>query len=368
MMCEFRAESRRRRWRLSRARRRATASACAAICVAGALLSSAPAASSQPAASRNAPTRAPRRAGAATRPAAGYVLDYRERAPEIHREIRATLDPIPADVAFQPSVVYRTVQEIELTLDIYRPATRAAAPLAAVIYVHGGGWRFGDKRRERASFIELVRRGYVVFSIDYRFSDVATFPACVQDCLAALRWVRANAATLVVDPDRIALMGASAGGHLVSLMAVSGDEFRNGDHPKVAHAIRAVVALYGVYDLRGLKHPSIGGSLAKALIGGDESQRGDAYRAASPIAYVESGFGGPHRPAFLFIHGNVDKIVDVEQSRRMNAALQAAGVTSELIEVVGGGHSFMVGRMNPSPPEFRRRIIEFLDRHTAPLK
>ncbi|MEE8170673.1 MAG: alpha/beta hydrolase, partial [Phycisphaerae bacterium] len=224
-----------------------------------------------------------------------------------------------------------------------------------------------SKRRARALVFEAVQRGYAVCSIGYRLSGEDKFPACVRDCRAALRWVRANAARYAADPERIALMGSSAGGHLAALMAVCDDAaFRTPEFPDVGHTVAAVVARYGVFDLRDAGN-GMSGALVRGLIGAAESERPDAYRRASPLWYVESAAAGgaaPRRyPPFLFIHGERDRVVSIEQSRRMHAALRSAGCVSTLIEVRGGGHGLLLGEMDPSPEAFRDQIFTFLDQH-----
>ncbi len=354
----------------------------------------------------------------------GIADEEQSPAPEIRRYVRSALQAPPPGVRVERDIVYRTANGLDLRLDVYRLRVDAAGGRPAVIFIHGGGWRMGDKNQSRVRFVELAERGYVVFSINYRLSGQAVFPACVEDCKAAVRWVRANAGTYNVDGERIGLWGASAGAHLAALMAVSSDaEFRTADRGDQSSRVSCVVAYFGVYDLRDVGD-GVGANLVQQLMGGSESQRRAAYWRASPLAYVEALIGrrippppglGPLRraassqpvasapvtttasgeapatapaasapssapvsdiapflrveralPAFLFIHGDADRVVHVSQSRRMHRALREAGAESELIVVRGGVHGLLIGRMDPPPSEFRRRTQEFLERHLKP--
>lgn len=352
---------------------------------------------------------------------AGAANEDQHPAPEIRRYVRSALQPPPPDVRVERDIVYRTAAGVDLRLDVYRPRQDTTGGRPAVVFIHGGGWRMGDKNQSRVRFVELAERGYVVFSVNYRLSGQAVFPACVEDCKAAVRWVRANAAMYNVDTERIGLWGASAGAHLAVLMAVSSDaEFRTADHADQSSRVACVVAYFGVYDLRDIAE-GVGVGLVQQLMGGPESQRRELYWRGSPLAYIEAVIGrripppamrgllrstpasqpaasapatAPARdestatapaasapssapvseiasflrversfPAFLFIHGDADRIVHVSQSRRMHRALKEAGAESELIVVRGGVHGLLIGRTDPAPSEFRRRTLEFLDRH-----
>lgn len=295
---------------------------------------------------------------------------------EAIRRLRGRLAALPPDITCTDRVVYRRASGQNLDFDVYRAKSTATAPADAaaprpgILYIHGGGWRGGDKRTNRGLFIDLARQGYVVFSVEYRLVPKAIFPACIDDCRAALRFIRAHADDYHLDPQRIALIGSSAGGHLAALMAVADDgEFRTGENTGQSHRVNAVVALYGVFDLRNLPR-STGLPLVTALLGGPESAIPDAYRRASPQAWVESAATQPARakelPAFLFIHGDADRLIDIGQAVRMNAALHAAGRDSQLITVHNGGHGLATGRMDPSPKEFRRRMSDFLAAHLRP--
>jgi len=328
---------------------------------------------------------------------------------EALRRFHSIVNEVPDRIRYTGNVVYRTVDGAELQLDVYlrsgpvpgpnrqspdpqprddpsrdpqspdrQSRDREGADLPpdsadrphdlypALIFVHGGGWRSGDKRLNRAILYDFVDHGYATFSINYSLAPKCRFPACIEDCKAAVRWVRANAGTYGVDPKRIGLVGASAGGHLVALAAVSdADDFLDGDNPDQSSRVSAVVAYFGVFDFRGVGGAA--GGIIDMFMGGLENDRRELFRRASPITYVEAARGqqfiAPPFPPFMLIHGDEDSLVSIDQSRRMHCALRDVGADSTLIEVKGGQHGLMTGDMDPPPTEFRRRMFEFLDRH-----
>jgi alpha-L-fucosidase 2 len=208
---------------------------------------------------------------------------------------------------------------VPLTLDAWIP--QASGPQPAVILVHGGGWEAGDKRTYiRPWFEALSAAGMGWISINYRLSGEAKHPAAVEDIQAAVRWVRANATKLRIDPQRIALMGESAGAHLAMLAALRGRE-----------QVAGVIGFYGIYDVplwirqRGEVPRNIASYLPDV--------QPATLRAASPVEYITSG-----SPPILLVHGSADNGVPVAQSERLCAAAKANGVPCELMIVDGAPH------------------------------
>lgn len=288
---------------------------------------------------------------------------------EAVRRLRARLGSLPTDIQVESGLAYRSAGGRDLRLDIYRPAEKSPATRPAVLYIHGGGWRGGDRRSNRAFFIQLVRQGFIVASADYRLVPAAHFPAPAEDCRAALRFLRAHADKYHIDADHIALAGASAGGHLAALLATAPDDaFRTRDFSDQSNRVSAVVALYGVYDLRELP-VTAGTPLVTAFLNGSEAARPDAYRRASPQYWVETqkerpaASPAPAFPPILLLHGTADHLIPIIQAERFDAALRAAGAECELISVRNGGHGLSTGRMSPTPDEFNQRIGEFLGKH-----
>ena len=131
----------------------------------------------------------------------------------------ATPTEVPATLKAEFDIVYGKTPEQELKLDVYRPKNDTVLP--ACVLVHGGGWIGGDKERFRALGLALAEKGYVVANVEYRLAGAAKYPAAMQDCSLAVRWVRANAKRFALDPQRIGAWGGSAGGHLVGLLAAA---------------------------------------------------------------------------------------------------------------------------------------------------
>lgn len=224
-------------------------------------------------------------------------------------------------------IEYGRSGERRLLLDLYLPDKVGARP-PLVVWVHGGGWRNGDKGTNcRAAF--LVDHGYAVASIGYRLSGEATFPAQAHDCKAGIRWLRANADKYAFGPDRIGAWGPSAGGHLVALLGTSGVvpelEGECGT-PEASSAVMAVCDWFGPTDLsRMSEHAShidhdAADSPESQLLGGPVQEMKAAVAAANPITYVTGD-----EPPFLIMHGDQDMTVPYPQSVLLHEALSAAG-------------------------------------------
>jgi acetyl esterase/lipase len=204
--------------------------------------------------------------------------------------------------------------------DLYRPDDGATHP--AVLLIHGGSWMRGA-RSDMAKFArDLARAGYVAYTIDYRLAPAHRYPDQLADVRAAFAFLRASARSLAVDPDRIAVMGYSAGAHLALLLGLANED--GGPAP------RAVVAGAPPTDLRAYPNSPV----VEALIGGSGEELPEAYAEASPITHVSAG-----DPPVMLCHGTLDLVVDVEQSRRMFEALREAGVHAELLEEPLAGHT-----------------------------
>jgi alpha-L-fucosidase 2 len=242
---------------------------------------------------------------------------------------------------------------ISLKLDAHIPP--GEGPFAAVILVHGGGWTTGDKTAEfiRPLFPLLDRSGFAWFSIDYRLAPQHPYPAAGEDVERAIRFVKEHAGEFKVDAKRIALMGESAGAHLVDVVGA-----RNRPPADVA----AVVSFYGPIDL--LKffdvHPGVpvdaSGPL-KTIFGITElDERGMArLRAASPATWI-----GPRTPPFLFIHGTKDPIVPYEQATLAVSLFKKAGAPCDLISVPDGVHGVINWEKEPRFQGYKAPMLAWL--------
>jgi acetyl esterase/lipase len=211
-----------------------------------------------------------------------------------------------------------------------------------VVLVHGGGWDSRDRSDMAGVAEKLAARGYVVANIGYRLAPAHLHPAQLEDTRAAIRWLRANAARLRVNPERVGGWGYSAGGHLVALAATL-------DGPPESR-LQAIVAGGTPSDL---PHYPISPIITR-FIGAPFAQAGDAWLAASPVTHVDAG----DPPVFQY-HGTWDRLVYVDDAHTFKAALDRAGVPNELYLVRGGGHitTFLLGFGAEAA------AIAFLDRH-----
>jgi acetyl esterase/lipase len=224
-------------------------------------------------------------------------------------------------------------------LDLYLPALGAAAPL--IVWIHGGAFRMGSK--EDRVPLEMLERGYAIASLNYRLSQHARVPAQIEDCKAALRWLRANAGMYNLDPERFASWGESAGGHLAAMLGAAGDErsLEVGAHLEHSSRVQAVLDFFGPTDFlqmdahrlpEGQVH-DVADSPESQLLGGPIQERPAAVARANPVSYVTA-----QAPPFLIVHGDRDPLVPYHQSTLLAAALEAAGVPVTLYTVVGAGH------------------------------
>jgi len=235
-------------------------------------------------------------------------------------------------------LTYATAAGADLKLDLALP-TAGQRPLPAVVFLHGEGWRAG-RRRQMNHFIEgMARLGYVGVTPDYRLVPGARFPAQVEDCKAAIRWLRAHAADYGVRPDRIGVVGFSAGGHLAAMLGLTGklDGLEGaGGNAEQSSEVQAVVSFFGPTDFSTRDWPAdLEREVIVPFLGGSWADRPDVYRKASPISYVSA-----RAPPFLFLHGSDDKLVPVDQSTRLAARLDRLGVPARVIAFEGEGHGF----------------------------
>jgi acetyl esterase/lipase len=275
------------------------------------------------------------------------------------QEPKSTPKPpkLPDGVVLEADIVYGKAGERELHLDLVRPEKEPTKPLPVIAFIHGGGWRNGNKRGGVGNVAALVATGnYIGVSIEYRLTGEAIWPAQINDCKAAIRWLRANAATYHIDPDRIAVWGGSAGGHLVSLLGTSGDvadlEGNNGNSG-YSSRVNAVVDYCGPSDLLAFIDSEVmqkPDSPLALLFGGPVQEHKAEAKQASPVTYVTSD-----DPSFLVVHGTVDPLVPLAQAETLTTALKKAGVPVTFIRMEGGGHSIR-------GPEITARVHAFLDK------
>jgi acetyl esterase/lipase len=233
--------------------------------------------------------------------------------------------PLRTDYRIERDVTFTPPGGPRLLADVYRPD--APGPLPAVLLIHGGAWKRGDRGQVEGLAERLAERGYLVVNTTYRLVPAHVWPAQLHDVQQALRWMRSPAgAARGIDPARIGTFGYSAGGHLAALLGGMADDPRWGG-PELA--VRAVVAGGTPSDLPAFCH----GKLVPAFIGRPCTEALPSYRDASPIAHVSPG----DPPVFLY-HAGWDRLVPIDQAERYQATLDHAGVTNEYFVIRGHGH------------------------------
>ena len=263
-----------------------------------------------------------------------------------------------ADTDVYSGVVYDERYGTDTAMDIHVPGD-ARTDRPAIMLVHGGGWRAGDRTAYTDAAERFASNGYVAATIDYRLVPAGTYPHAVQDVLCALAYLRVHANDYGIDPDRIAITGYSAGGHLAAL---AGTGFDNPAHaPDCAWgapgAPNATIASDGVYVFDG--------SVVADFLGGTRDAVPERYVSASPIENIR-----PDLPPMLVIHGTTDAFVPVSQAHALVEAMRDAGNATEYLELSGGGHILSpatptggsIGEVAADMPEAWLATFDFLAR------
>ncbi|HSJ02121.1 MAG: alpha/beta hydrolase [Verrucomicrobium sp.] len=254
---------------------------------------------------------------------------------------------LPAFADLKTDIEFAKAGDVSLTLDAFVP--EGVGPFPTVILVHGGGFTKGDKTTYiKPLFEPLSQAGFTWFTINYRLAPTHRWPACLDDVESAIRWVRAHAAEYKVDVNRIALVGESAGGHLVSFA---------GARSKGDTQVAAVVPFYAPHDLgaRARERKEIGENIA-GLFGISAEVNEANFKVltdGSPISAIHAGL-----PPYLLIHGDKDTTVDISQSTRFQEKMKSLGNTCDMITIPGGIHG--MGGWSKLKPDYAQDMIEWL--------
>jgi acetyl esterase/lipase len=272
--------------------------------------------------------------------------------------------PIPLQTSALPAphapvekgVTYCTAEGIPLPADIYF-AQNAARPAPLLIFIHGGGWSGGSRSDSMGSAVQplLSAAGYTLASLDYRLAPRYKMPAMIEDVKCAVRSFRAHALEYNIDPDRIGVIGVSAGAHLAALLGTADESagFDVGEYAGYSSRVQAVVDMAGPVDLTDPSTP-YAAHLAEQVFG-VRDPADPRFAAASPVTWIT-----PDDASFLIIHGDADDNVPLAQSQELYEALTAAGVEARLIVVKNGGHSLDTPGQSPSREELAAEILRFL--------
>jgi acetyl esterase/lipase len=265
------------------------------------------------------------------------------------------LVPAPEGVEVLRDITFSTVGEQELQLDLYRPK-EASDTLPVVVWVHGGGWKNGSKDRCPAAW--LAAHGFAVASINYRLTHQAQWPAQIDDCRAAVRWLRENAKTFNLTPDRIGAWGSSAGGHLVALLGTLDPP----DSEGTSSQVQAVCDWFGPTDLLTMPPNTISETRTEADIAQSNGAKllGATVRDVPALAKQASALCqvSEDDPPFLIMHGEKDPGVPLSQSQRLHEKLLTAGAQSELKVIANAGH----GGKEFQAPEAKQLVLDFFSK------
>ncbi|MEI7904965.1 MAG: alpha/beta hydrolase, partial [Candidatus Firestonebacteria bacterium] len=227
------------------------------------------------------------------------------------------------------------------SLDLHLPEEKPAKKLPVIIIIHGGGWYKGDKE----DFSELagvfVSGGYAVASVNYRFFTEKVFPACLQDCIAAVKWLKENSGKYGLNDAKIGLFGDSSGGHLALMTAFAGEGAGFGNCGRV----QAVAVWYPVTDI--LMYYAKNPKLNKGLMGKTPEENPEEYKRASPVNYASK-----ENPPVFLLHGEQDKVVPIKHSEKLAELLKDAGAGVLFLRVKNAGHGFGPGSNSNIEPEY----------------
>jgi acetyl esterase/lipase len=264
---------------------------------------------------------------------------------------------VPEGVAFEPGVEFSNPDNQHLQLDVARPA-KGDGPFPAILCIHGGGFRAGDRQGYDGLCIRLAQHGYVAATVTYRLAPKYQFPAAVYDCKAAVRWLRANAAKYHIDPERIGVTGGSAGGHLALFLGVTNDVKKfdgDGGNPTQSSRVTCVVSYFGPSDFtKSYGHSKDAAEVLPLWLGGDLEKAHRRHIEASPLYWVT-----PEAPPTLCIQGTKDDYVAYDQAIWMVDKLKAADVEAELMTMEGAGHGFH----GKDAEKADAAMIAFFDKH-----
>ncbi|HEX3134897.1 MAG TPA: alpha/beta hydrolase [Planctomycetota bacterium] len=272
-----------------------------------------------------------------------------------------TPDPAtPSDLTL--GITYGTGSGKPLLLDLAQSPSPAKQPRPAVVFIHGGAWSGADRTNGHPLIRLLAANGFVAVSIDYRLSGQAAFPAQLEDCKCAVRFLRAHAQQYHLDPKRIGVAGGSAGGHLAALVGLTprtaGLE-GNGGWDDISSQVAAVADLYGISDMAALFDEKTLVDAAKKLMRTTPQENPERYRQASPLALVNAS-----APPFYLAHGDRDTTVPFSHSQKLADALKAQRVEASLRVMTGQGHESIA----TLPNYVKDDLVAFFTKQLGPVE
>jgi len=287
-------------------------------------------------------------------------------APLFLSQLCAPASAVETRTPTKDGLIYGTADGQPLTMDYYAPKGRGVHPIAIVI--HGGGYHGGDAKSGSEAYVAdfLAPAGYAVFSVNYRLAPQYPYPYMVLDVQRAVRYIRFHAKEWDADPNKIALVGGSAGGFLsnmVGLLNAAGDPNAADPVDRVSAGAQAVVSLFAQSSFEFVPLNADVHRLLDPLI----AQKGEkaAIREASPITYVSKD-----DPPFLEILGDMDEYIPYSEATNLQTALQAVGVRCDIVRIPGGKHGTGGWNKLPGVPDWERQMTEWLNarlHHKGPI-
>ena len=267
---------------------------------------------------------------------------------------------MPEGVKVFENIIYKKQASENLALDVYTPAVKAKNPVSAVLMVHGGGWRSGDRSHNNTLARQLAAKGFIAVTVSYSLSTHALYPQAVYDLKTALRWMRANAKKFNIDPSKIAILGFSAGGQLAALVGTTNGNkiFEKADEFKgLSSRVQAVIDIDGTL---AFIHPESGeGNDSKSISAGtywfgySKAEKPELWQQASPLNYA-----GKNTPPVLFINSSVSRMHAGRDD--MITKMTASGIYSQVQSFPEAPHCFMF--YTPWFAPTLGYISDFLDR------
>jgi acetyl esterase/lipase len=253
---------------------------------------------------------------------------------------------VPPGIVYEADVVFGKGGPTDLALDIARPE-KLDKPAPCIVFIHGGGWRGGNRQVHTSHILDFAQRGYVVATVSYRLVPAARFPAQVEDVKCAIRYLRANGQRHQLDPQKIGAVGFSAGAHLAMLLgtmdAKDGLEGEGG-HADTSSKVQAVVAFFGPTELGADDFPATSAGMVNDFLGSTKEEDAEIRRRASPITYVDKD----DAPLFIY-QGTKDRLVPHTQAFVMADAMTKAGMAGRVELLIGADHGW-------GPPELSRTV------------
>jgi len=246
------------------------------------------------------------------------------------------MPPVPDDLIEYKDIVYRKVQDRSLKLDIYH-TKELKEERPVLIFIHGGAWKKGDKVDYRRYLVDYAKKGYVTVTVQYSLSKIAKFPAAVSDIKCAIEWIKNNSEKYFIDPNKIALIGGSAGGHLSMMVGYSDyASYNECIDSNGTNKVQAIVNLYGPADLTTEYARSQ--SSVEYFLGKKYKEDNDIFNAASPVSYLTKD-----DPPTLIFQGTLDELVPYTQADSLISKLDRVGIPAEYHKLEGWPHTMDLG-------------------------